>query len=90
MTDKAFPRERFDPAATYVVNRPILISGEELAPGTTFDKTLVDVRRLRQLYDQRYLRLEEHKVHPKDAIKQHPYRDLPKLNPRPGRMTTEA
>jgi hypothetical protein len=77
MTDKAFPRGRFDPEANFVVNRPILISGEEIAPGTTFDKKLVDLRRLRQLYDQRYLRLSELKK----------IEEVSKLKARPGRLS---
>ena len=59
MTDKAFPRQDFDRGFVFVVQRAFLLSGKELAPGTIFDKSLVDSRKLKQLYDQRYLRLAE-------------------------------
>lgn len=59
MTDKAFPRQDFDGALVYVVQRAITMNGETLVPGQVFDKALVSNRKLRQLYDQRYLRLAE-------------------------------
>ena len=59
MTDKAFPRQAFRPEVTFVVQRPMLLSGKEVTPGTIFDKALVTPRKLRQLYDQRYLRFWE-------------------------------
>lgn len=47
-------RERnFDRGADFVVNRPIHVNGGTIAPGQSFDKTLVSTRTLRQLYEQR-------------------------------------
>ena len=77
MTENAFPRRRtFEgQGICFIVNRPIVISGETIAPGTVFDKTLVSERKLRQLFDQRYLRFAE----PEDLPQQ---RERPRIRPR--------
>lgn len=59
MTEKAFPRQRFDRELTFVVNKPITLSGKTTAPGTIFDKSLVTGRKLQQLFEQRYLRFAD-------------------------------
>lgn len=48
-------RKKFDPERTFTVRRKITCGGEAFAPGDAFDKSMVTVRRLRQLYDQRTL-----------------------------------
>jgi hypothetical protein len=48
-------RKTFDPERDFTVRRPITVGGQKFAPGDAFDKTLVTLRRLRQLYDQRTL-----------------------------------
>ncbi len=55
---------RFNPEATYTVNKSNFIcSGVEFAIGDIFDKSLVNVRRLRMLYEARKIVVaEEHKV----------------------------
>ena len=53
--EKAPFRTRFDPAAEFVTVRNFLFNGAALPAGQTFDKTKTSVRRLRQLYEGRYL-----------------------------------
>lgn len=48
-------RKTFDPDREFTVRRKFSCGGEPFAPGEAFDKTLVTVRRLRQLYDQRVI-----------------------------------
>lgn len=48
-------RNKFDLERAFVVRRPLTVGGVKLAPGDPFDKALVNVRRLRQLYDQRVI-----------------------------------
>jgi hypothetical protein len=50
-------REQFDPKRGFLTVRPILFNGKTIGPGQPFDVTLVNVRRLRQLYDQRYVKM---------------------------------
>jgi hypothetical protein len=57
MTEKAFLREKFDPEREFVVARRFLFNGITLAPGEVFNKSLVVPRKLRLLYDQRYVRM---------------------------------
>lgn len=57
MTEKAFPRAKFDQRRSYVTLREFRLSGQMIAVGQLFDKALVDTRKLRQLYDARYLRM---------------------------------
>jgi hypothetical protein len=59
MVYKALPR--FDRENDFRVERVITVAGNKLAPGDTFDKTLVTVRTLRQLYEQRKLSMHEPK-----------------------------
>lgn len=56
MTEKAFPRGEFDHTAYYVVNRTFLLSGVAHEAGSLFERHLVPERKLRLLYQQRYLR----------------------------------
>ena len=46
---------RFDKSQVFVVRKPMTISGRPLKSGDTFDPTLVSERRLRQLYEQRWI-----------------------------------
>ena len=48
-------RTPFAPEFNFVVTRPVTVSGREYAAGDEFDKTNVDVRLLRLLYEQRRL-----------------------------------
>lgn len=56
MVEKARARDKFDGAREFVVMKPFVCSGQDIAAGQRFDKSLVSPRKLRQLYDQRYLR----------------------------------
>ena len=53
--EKAFFRTKFDSAAEFVVVRNFLFNGTGFVAGQAFDKTKISVRRLRQLYESRYL-----------------------------------
>ncbi len=48
-------RDPFDPGKDFVVLRPMTVSGLDVQSGESFNKQLVTTRRLRQLFDQRYL-----------------------------------
>lgn len=54
MTGHQF-RSAFDPDQSFVVRKPMRLAGEDLRAGSTFPKHRVTVRRLRQLFDSRYL-----------------------------------
>ena len=56
--EKAFPRPKFDPSYEFIVARSFQLNGKELTPGMGLDKCLVSVRTLRQLYDNRRLRID--------------------------------
>lgn len=49
-------RPQFDPTANFYVTRPFKAGGKLFAVDELFDKSLVDTRRLRQIYDLRQLR----------------------------------
>jgi hypothetical protein len=49
-------REPFDPTCNFIVVKPLRYAGVVYGPGQPFDKRITDPRRLRQLYDGRYLR----------------------------------
>lgn len=49
-------RPQFDPGADFYVTRPFKAGGKVYAVDELFDKSLVEARRLRQMYDQRMLR----------------------------------
>ena len=51
---KVFDRER-----DFVAGKPMRVSGRDFLPGDPFDKSLVSTRRLRQLYEQRKVRMVE-------------------------------
>lgn len=57
-------REPFDRDASFVVAKALTIRGLPLAPGEAFSNDLVNPRRLRQLYDTRYIRVGEGKAPP--------------------------
>ncbi len=59
MTEKSFPREKFDPSRNFVVARAFLFSGRAYLAGASFDKTGIADRRLRLLYEQRYLKMAD-------------------------------
>lgn len=48
-------REPFDPSRAFVIVRPVRVGGKTYGAKQPFDKTLVTTRKLRQLYDGRYL-----------------------------------
>lgn len=48
-------RADFDPAQSFVVRRPVRLSGVHLEPGAPFPTHTVSVRRLRQLFDSRII-----------------------------------
>ena len=50
--------KRFDRDDNFIVARPFQFSGRVLERGKVFDKTLANTRRLRQLYEQRFLTVE--------------------------------
>lgn len=49
--------EEFDRERDFTVTREFTLNGQRLVPGDVFDKSQVTVRRLRQLYEQRSLRM---------------------------------
>jgi len=51
-------REDFDPSMNFFVVKALTIFGKVWQPGQQIDKGLVEPRRLRQLYETRYLRQE--------------------------------
>lgn len=55
MTRTGNLREAFDRDRFFVTVKPVTLNGRKFGPGQPFDKTLVTTRRLRQLYDTRYL-----------------------------------
>lgn len=50
-------REKFDPGREFSVLKRFRCEGLDLAPGEAFDKQRVNVRRLHQLYDQKYIEM---------------------------------
>ena len=50
-----FFREDFDREREFVVTRPHTVNGKHRAVGSEVDKAQYTVRRLRQLYDQRWV-----------------------------------
>lgn len=46
---------QFDRAKDFVVNRPVLLSGRRFKQGDLLDKSLLNIRLLRQLFEQRYV-----------------------------------
>lgn len=50
-------RPPFDPSREFTVTRPLPVNGVALGSGSPFDKTQVTTRRLRQLYEQRWISL---------------------------------
>ena len=52
-------RDAFDRDREFVVGKSLTLRGRPFGPGDAFDKTLVSTRRLRQLYDSRYLKMSD-------------------------------
>lgn len=52
---RRFFREDFDRERSFVAKRSFVFAGQGYVPGQSIDKTQFTVRRLRQLYDQRYI-----------------------------------
>lgn len=52
---RRFFREDFDRDRNFIAKRSFVFAGLGYAPGQAVDKTKLTVRRLRQLYDQRYV-----------------------------------
>jgi len=48
-------RKTFDPSLDFIVRRRTTLGGRTLEPGEAVDKTVMNLRRLRQLYDQRVI-----------------------------------
>lgn len=55
MARSRFFREDFDRERNFVCFRPFVFMGQAYIPGQSIDKTLFTVRRLRLLYDGRFL-----------------------------------
>ena len=51
--------ERFDRDFEFVANKPLLVNGVPVAVGQPIDKSKFTTRRLRQLYEWRYIRRVE-------------------------------
>jgi hypothetical protein len=49
-------REPFDPDRQMIVNKPFRWAGAEYTEGTLFPPNITGKRKMRQLYDARYLR----------------------------------
>ena len=50
-------REEFDRDRNFIAVKPFRFNGAVFGPGQPFDKNLVSTRRLRQLFDSRYLKM---------------------------------
>lgn len=50
-------QDKFDRGNDFVVLRPVTVHGIVLTPGDPFDKTTVTTRTLRQLFDQRKIKV---------------------------------
>ena len=50
--------EAFDRSRNFTVTRSLTVQGKVFPPGSRFEKTLVPTRRLRQLFDQRVIRMD--------------------------------
>lgn len=63
-------RPEFDRDCNFITVKPMRFSGVDYSPGQPFDKTQTTTRRLRQLYDTRYLRMAEgHHEHPEPRVR---------------------
>jgi len=57
----AFPRlEQFDRNQKFIVRREIKVSGKLFKYGEELDKNLLTTRRLRQMYEQRFVSMEQY------------------------------
>lgn len=52
-------RELFDPHRVFTATKTLICNGKLIKAGEVFDKTLVNTRRLRQMYEQRMLDMAE-------------------------------
>lgn len=69
-TMRDFRREPFDASRDFIVVKPLKINGHQYEPTNDFDKTQVNPRRLRLLYDQRTLAMAP--LTPKAAVRADP------------------
>lgn len=70
-------RPQFDAACEFVVNKPMKVQGAPLQIGDPFDKTSVNLRRLRQLYDSRWIKYAEASSGPATRPRKHRHIDNP-------------
>lgn len=68
-------RAHFDHKATFIVMRPMKINGEFHAGGATLNKNLLSMRRIRQMYDNRMLRMADKMPEPEFPTKP-PFDDI--------------
>lgn len=63
-------QEFLDPAKPIFIRKPLKAAGRNFLIGQHFDwkKLAVDIRRIRMLFEQRYLTHEEPEVDPKDKV----------------------
>lgn len=54
-----YGRAPFDPDRTFTATRNLILNGKLIEKGTVFEKTLVNTRRLRQMYEQRMLDMQD-------------------------------
>ncbi len=54
--------QSFDPSRRYMVRKPFVMSGKRFSFGDVFDSTLTSTRRHRQLYEQRWITIDERPV----------------------------
>jgi len=55
--EKVYPRAKFDQQNEFVAQRNFEFGAHTISAGQRFDKSLCPPRRLRQLYEARYLRM---------------------------------
>lgn len=46
---------KFDPTATFIASRPLMVSGRPFDRGDEFDKSLVSVRKLQLLWENKHI-----------------------------------
>lgn len=62
-------REPFDRERTFIAVRRMTIQGKRIESGDPFDKSLVNVRRLRQMYDTRWIKMApDNQLEPKPPV----------------------
>lgn len=68
-------RPEFNPNLKFTVIKPVLVDSTEFKVGDAFDKALVNVRLLRQLYDAKYIDAVDDTLEPRKQQRRRRFRD---------------